>query len=394
MPDCSSRFQINEAYLFRMKLSVQVKLQPDSGQSGSLLRTIETVNQACNWLSERAWYTKEFRQFPLHRAFYKSLRADFLLTAQMVVRLIAKVADAYKPDEKRERAFRKHGSIAYDGRILSWNMAGSRISIWSVDGRLTIPFVCGERQRQLLAFQRGESDLVYCEGNWFLFTTVDIPDLKEREAIDWLGVDLGIVAIAQTSDGVRHAGGHLNGLRVRHRRLRKKLQAKGTRAAKRLLRKRRVREKRFASAVNHKISKEIVTVAERTGRGIALENLKAIRGRARANKAQRSRLHSWAFGQLQSFVIYKARRAGVPVRFVDARNTSRTCAACGHVDKRNRKSQSGFCCTSCGHRANADANASENIRRAAVNRPHLTGVDALGVHSHVAKRSLVKSCLL
>jgi IS605 OrfB family transposase len=378
-----------------VKLTVQVQLKPIAPeQDGSLLRTLETVNQACNWLSECAWAEKEFRQFPLHRAFYKSIREKFPLTAQMVVRLIAKVADAYKVDERRLRTFRKHGSIAYDDRILSWNMAESRVSISSLDGRLSIPFVCGDRQRELLAFQRGESDLVYRDRKWFLFTTVDIPDTKEQEAIDWIGVDLGIVAIAQTSDGKCHAGGHLNGLRLRHRRLRRKLQAKRTRAAKRLLRKRRLREKRFAAAVNHKISKEIVTVAERTGRAIALEDLKGIRSRARARKPQRSRLHSWAFDQLQSFVVYKAKRAGVPVQFVDPRNTSRRCAACGHIDERNRKSQSVFCCTSCNHRTNADANAAKNIRWAAVNRPNLTGVDALGVHSHVAKRSLVKSYLL
>jgi IS605 OrfB family transposase len=57
------------------------------------------------------------------------------------------------------------------------------------------------------------------------------------------------------------------------------------------------------------ISKRIVAEAERTGCGIALEDLKGIRGRVRLRKPQRATLHSWAFRQLGSFIGYKARRA-------------------------------------------------------------------------------------
>ena len=65
-------------------------------------------------------------------------------------------------------------------------------------------------------------------------------------------------------------------------------------------------------------------------------------------------------------------RAGVPVMFVDPRNTSRTCSHCGFVDKRNRRSQAEFLCIRCGHTANADLNAARNLAtRAAVKRPDL-----------------------
>jgi transposase len=99
---------------------------------------------------------------------------------------------------------------------------------------------------------------------------------------------------------------------------------------------------------------------------------------------------------LQGFIVYKAKRAGVPVVFVDARNTSRTCVECGHVDKRNRKSQAAFCCTACGHTDNADYNAAREIsRRATVNSPNVAGVDVSSVmHNRVAKQSLVASRLL
>jgi IS605 OrfB family transposase len=97
-----------------------------------------------------------------------------------------------------------------------------------------------------------------------------------------------------------------------------------------------------------------VTEAERTSRGIALEDLTGIRDRARLRRPQRVTLSSWAFAQLGSFIGYKARRAGVPVIYVDPAWTSRTCADCGHADKRNRVSQARFTCRGCGVVAHAE----------------------------------------
>lgn len=367
-------------------------MQPTPEQANALLCTLETVNAACNRLSQLAWEAQVFGQYALHKLFYRQIREQFPLSAQVVVRLNAKVADAYKLDQDRKREFRSRGSITYDVRILSWKQDKSLVNIWTLDGRQKIPFVCGDHHRELLAFQQGESDLVYRDGQWFLFATVDVPHEQEPKVLDWIGVDLGLVSIAHTSEGTRFAGAQVNNRRARNVRLRHKLQKKATKAAKRLMRRRRRKERRFAADINHQVSKKIVDVAKRTGRGIALEDLKGIRGRIRAPKAQRRRLHSWAFDQLQGFVVYKAKRAGVPVRFVDPRNTSRSCAQCGHVNKRNRKSQAEFCCTACGHRSNADANAAENLRRAAVNRPNVAGAELSGVmHNRVAKRSLVTS---
>ncbi|MPZ93591.1 MAG: transposase [Propionibacteriales bacterium] len=46
---------------------------------------------------------------------------------------------------------------------------------------------------------------------------------------------------------------------------------------------------------------------------------------------------------------------------VDPRNTSRTCAACGHCAPGNRESQAVFECVACGHAAHADTNAAAVI---------------------------------
>ncbi|WP_343967838.1 transposase, partial [Streptosporangium amethystogenes] len=177
----------------------------------------------------------------------------------------------------------------------------------------------------------------------------------------FLGVDLGIANIATTGDGERHSGRHLNAVRHRNRELRRRLQTKQTKSAKRLLKARRRKESRFARDVNHRISKSIVTEAQRTGRGIALEDLQGIRERVRLRKPQRVTLHSWSFHQLGQFVAYKAARAGVAVVHVDPAYTSQGCSACGHVDKRNRPDRETFACTSCGFAEHADVNAARNI---------------------------------
>jgi putative transposase len=358
-----------------VKLIAQVKLLPSPEQADALLRTLEVANAAATAISTRAWSERTFRQFDLHRLVYADTRVATGLAAQMVVRLIAKVADAYTLDRNRPRAFRPRGSIAYDDRILRY---GSEcVSIWTVDGRQAIPFVCGDRQRQLLTRQQGESDLVYRDGAWYLLATVVVAEPPQADAGDWIGVDLGVVNVAVDSDGVVHAGGPINGLRRRNFRLRKKLQGKRTQSAKRLLKRRRRKEQRQANDINHCISKRIVRVAERTQRGIVFEDLKHIRSRIRARRSQRRTLHSWAFGQLQAHTVYKARLAGVPVQFVDPAYSSQTCPACGFVAKTNRPSQGVFQCGQCGLVGLPDHFAALTLRdrgRAVVSLPDAGGV--------------------
>jgi putative transposase len=104
-----------------------------------------------------------------------------------------------------------------------------------------------------------------------------------------------------------------------------------------------------------------VTEAQRTGRGIALEDLTGIRARVRLRKPQRVTLHSWAFAQLGQHIAYKAALAGVPVVYVDPAYTSQTFSSCGHASKKNRPDQATFRCTSCGFAEHADVNAARNI---------------------------------
>src|SRR5436305_17774 len=85
-----------------------------------------------------------------------------------------------------EPLFRQHGSIAYDDRILRYG--DDRVSIWTVEGRRSIPFVCDDRTRRLLAYRQGESDLVYRDGTFYLFATVNYEEPPEGPVEDVIGV--------------------------------------------------------------------------------------------------------------------------------------------------------------------------------------------------------------
>jgi predicted transposase len=133
-----------------VKLTIQLKLLPTSDQADALTRTLVTANAACDYISQVAWERRTFGKFALQKLCYQEVRETFGLTAQMVIRALSKVGDSYKLDTKTKRTFRPTSAIAYDDRILSFAMPDSSVSIWTVDKRQSIPFVCGERQRATL----------------------------------------------------------------------------------------------------------------------------------------------------------------------------------------------------------------------------------------------------
>jgi putative transposase len=298
-----------------VKLIAQLKLLPSDQQAAVLRRTLETANAACNHASQAAWQAQTCCEYAQRKLVYGDLRSRYGLGAQIAQHCVAKVADAYTRDRTTAHTFKPHGSVAFDDRNLSYALPDRSVSIWTLEGRQSIPFVCGERQWALLQTRRGESDLVYSRGQWYLLTTCEVEEPAPGDRSAALGVDLGVVNIATDSDGEVYCGRAINNVRHRHRRLRTKLQQKGTKGTRRRLKRLAGKERRFARHINHVISKGIVAKAERTTRGIGLEDLTGIRSRARARKPQRATLHSWAFAQLRAFLAYKARRSGVPIVF-------------------------------------------------------------------------------
>nr|WP_262495958.1 transposase [Nonomuraea sp. SYSU D8015] len=324
--------------------------------------------------------------------------------AQQAQQVIKKVADAYtslrglirngrltgrrrRKAESKPIIFRPDAAHPFDDRCLSWLHDGRTISIWTVRGRVkNIAFTGSPDQlKTLAAYRKGEIDLLFRDNAWYLVATCEIPQAPpEADLGAWLGVDRGIVNLATTSDGINYSGEELTRYRRRMAKVRAELQARRTKSARRKLKRRAKRERRFATQTNHVIANEIVADAQRTGRGIAVEELAGIRDRVRLWPSQRATLSTWPFHQLGEFLAYKARRAGVAFVQVDPAYTSQTCPNpwCGLTGRGNRPTRDVFCCASCGFAGPADHVAALNVSRRAgavwafVNMPNEPAVES------------------
>ncbi|PZW18110.1 IS605 OrfB family transposase [Thermosporothrix hazakensis] len=204
---------------------------------------------------------------------------------------------------------------------------------------------------------------------------MSIPDPVVAPAGKVVGVDLGLNRPAVTSNKQFLGERRWKEQERRIFRLKRKLQAKGTKSAKRHLRKLSGKLLRQRKDHDHVLSKRIVAHTP-AGSTMVVENLTHIRSRARMKKKTESqrRLHSWSFAQFHAFLTYKAQEKGIRVVKVDPRHTSQTCSRCGHQARKNRRSQSLFLCRECGYCLNADLNASHNIRE-----KYLSSLASLGI---------------
>lgn len=354
-----------------MKLVAQIQLMPDAEQSKRLRETVERFNAATNFVAGIAFDRRATNVFELRKLCYAEVRAQFGLSSQMAQLAIKAVSDVYKRDKTIKPAFRKHAAMPFDQRTMSFKGI-DRVSLLTLEGRTIVPFLVGAYGRERLTLPKGQSDLVYRKGKWFLIVTVDVPDGALIEPKDFLGVDMGVAEIATDSDGEIHSGKAVERIRRKHNLQKQRLERKRTKGAKKKLKRLAGREANFRRHQNHVISKHIVEKAKGTERGIAVEELTGIRDRITAKGSDaRKRLSGWSFSQLYKFLAYKAQLAGVTIIKIDPRNTSRTCAECGHCEKSNRKSRAEFRCKACGHESHADVNAARNIRARALSKQAL-----------------------
>ena len=212
----------------------------------------------------------------------------------------------------------------------------------SLKGRIKLNTRIGNFERVEKNNLRGQADLVYRNGVFYLIAVVNTSEEVPYVPRGTLGIDLGIENLATDSDGKIFKGTKVEAVRKRYNRLRRMLQKTGTRSAKRKLIRMSGREKRFKRDINHQISRAIVTKAKGTTRAIAIEDLNGIRSRVTVRRDQKDRHTKWSFGQLRHFIEYKARRSGVPLYAVEARNTSRKCPKCGCTTAENRPTRNDF----------------------------------------------------
>ena len=265
-----------------------------------------------------------------------------------------------------------------------------RISLGTLNGRISLPYQGYEKHLALIrqGASIGDAKLWYDKARKTFYLLVslelEVSEPHAEQLSNVVGVDVGIRYLAVTSTSTGKATFH-TGKRTRHQanhyaRLRKRLQHKGTRGAKRRLRRIAQRERRLKRQANHTIAKQIIMQHPHTL--IGLENLTDIRERTKRKKRRRkkngkgtesvspkarraNRVYSqWSFAELQTLISYKAALAGQLALKVDADYTSKACPVCGHTADENRPHKGlRFMCQNpaCGYTLHADLIGARNV---------------------------------
>lgn len=345
-----------------LKNTITCKLKPTPQQQAVLLDTLRVYASACNRILEIATETGKRKAYDLHHASYHTVKAETGLTANYVVRAIARVAQSF--GKKHPPKEFRPTSLDLNKDLFRFNAYNETVSLATTAKRQKIKVRLSNRQRQELKGQKPKTGYLTYDrkkkNRFQIQFVVDLPDPTPQEPLSVLGVDLGINRIATLSTGEIRSGRDLNRLREVRQRTRRSLQRKGTKGARRALKRLSGRQARLMSDVNHCISKEIVKKAKGHESAIALEDLSGIRDRAVKSKRLRKMLGSWAFYDLRAKIDYKAARLGITVVTVDPAYTSRSCSRCGSRGSRHKHR---FSCKSCGLVIDADVNGALNISR-------------------------------
>ncbi|EFH84380.1 RNA-guided endonuclease InsQ/TnpB family protein [Ktedonobacter racemifer] len=374
-----------------MERTVCIQLQPNTEQAQALHKTLAQFTVVYNHVCAYGWQQGEKNGVKLHHATYYDTKAlcpdlvsDLLIQARVKATETLKSAFTWKA--KKEATYSKKVAkaqkqskpvpvfkpvrcprslacaVRYNVHTYSLNWEAQTVRLSTTQGKMSLSFTVPHFSKRYRGCKIATADLLSRNGVWWLHVVVDAPEPVVEYHDEVIGVDLGLNRPAVTSQ--RHFLGsrHWKEVDRRRFRLRRKLQSKGSKSAKRHLKKISHKQMRFHRDCDHVLSKRIVQNAT-AGSTIVLENLTNLREGVHHRKGEGQRkLHSWSFAQLYGFIAYKAQERGIAVERVDPRHTSQTCSQCGHQARNNRRSQAVFHCRSCGYQLNADLNASYNIR--------------------------------
>jgi len=376
-----------------MDRTLVVRLDPTPEQAPILQRTLQEHTRCFNEVARTGFETGCSNGVELHKQTYYPLRAQYPdLPAQLVCAARVKATEAVKSalTWQKKHAARypklvakaiKRGiepppfkpvhcpqslcaPIRYDQRSYWVKWESMTCSLASVAGRVEMDFTVPKHATAYIGGNVCSADLCFRQGRYFLHIVVSLPAPVVSPSAEAIGVDLGLNRPAVTSN--RHFLGERQWKEQERRifRLRRKLQKRGSKSAKRHLKKLSGQLFRQRKDHDHVLSKRLVQNAT-AGGTIVLENLTNIRERVTHRKGEgQRRMHSWSFAQFHAFLAYKAEARGIRVEKIDPRHTSQTCSRCGHQARNNRRSQSLFLCRNpeCRYCLNADLNAAYNIR--------------------------------
>lgn len=262
--------------------------------------------------------------------YHAILRATTQLGAQMCLKVIARVCQAYKALKENKRIKQgqpvpainfNRSSVHFDKRIYS--IKNNILSLYTLSGRIKIALNLAEHQKRIL--ENGvakEADLIARKikgkTTWFLNLVIESTQPQPVAVDTVMGVDVGENNLAATTLGEVFGGGELRHRRDKYLSNRSRLQSNGSQSAKQKLRKISGKEQRRVKQTNHEVSKKIAEAAKTHAIGrIVMEDLTHIRARIKAGHRVRSRLHRWAFRQLQEYIAYKAQAFGIVIEYVN-----------------------------------------------------------------------------
>lgn len=357
----------------KQTLTLVCKLQPTPEQAAKIEATLKAFAEACNYTNSvvKPTVTNKVR---IQGAVYDHIRAEFKLSANLAVRVCARVGVNRKTAQLKGKPVKlfKPTSADYDARIFAYRQVEQSVSLTLVGGREHIAMQLGNYQIGKLKGRKPTSAQLCQHRDGLYYIHIQLSDetpltIKSDQVI---GVDFGRRHIAVTSEEERWDGKEIQQVRDKFSQVRASLQSKaskGTRSTRRrarqILKRLSGRERRYQQWLNHNISKKIVDVAKSSNAAVAIEDLTGIRERTNGqprNKTERRRSNSWAFYQLRLFLTYKAVKAGVELVAVPPAYTSQTCHVCNQIGLRSDKR---FKCGNCGWHGDADLNGAINISK-------------------------------
>jgi putative transposase len=341
----------------------------------------EIFNAHVDWALDNKTYNKS----KAHHALYEKMKELYPDIPTAFIQSIRDTAmEAVKATKFQKKPRRKkHSGLRFDKRTMT--LRGHQMSLSCIGKREKIILEVPEYFREIFEKWnfKGAALTYSAKTKRFCIRLVyetETPPLKPEGTI--LGIDRGLRQLAVTSEGQFFSNNNIRASQRRYLYNRKTLQTKGTPSSRRRLKAQGGKEKRFSRDVNHRVTKELVSLDHVTT--YVLEDLKGIRNKNRGKKTNK-RIGSWPFHQFNFFLTYKAEMLGKQVVKVDPSYTSQKCSCCKAIDKKSRK-KSKYHCRDCNFQLHADWNAAINIRdnyilsstpkvseeQADVNQPYVT----------------------
>ena len=360
-------------FMEQMTITAKIQISVDADNQVLLSKTMSAYSDACNYVSEYIFNTKNLKQFSLNQILYSTLREQFGLRSQMAQSVFKTVIAKYKSILETQKDWIKlsFDKPQYD---LVWNrdysLTQNCFSVNTLDGRIKLPYFAKGMSKYFdhTTYKFGTAKLVNKHGKYYLHIPVsyEVEESNISDICNVVGIDRGINFVVATYDS-KHKSGFVSGRAIKQKRahyskLRKELQKRQTPSARRRLKAIGQRENRWMQDVNHCISKALVESNPKHTLFV-LEDLTGIRSvTERVKTKDRYVSVSWSFYDLEQKLNYKAKQNQSTVIKVDPRYTSQCCPVCGHIEKSNRNKKIHlFTCKNCGYSSNDDRIGAVNL---------------------------------